>query len=168
MASDDPSIGAEVTDLSVDAKNTVIASDRTGGGEQRHGLVDGGSSASEDPEIKGRSIPAAARRAAAVTDRIPAARRSSGGSDRQSSAARPGSDPVRRQFFPADGGGGLGRRAGGEGHQGEGKLGAFQAEVTPGGSVVTWRVRRRSWQRRPRATALGGRRSISGQRWRAA
>ena len=37
MVSDVPSIGAEVTDLSVDAKNTVIASDLTGGGEQRHG-----------------------------------------------------------------------------------------------------------------------------------
>ena len=126
-----------MTDLSVDAKNTVIASNRIGGGEQRHGPVHGGSSASEDPEIKGRSILAAARRAAAVINRVPAARMSSGGSDRRSSAARPGSDPVRRQSYPADGGGGLGRRAAGDGHQGEGKLGAFQAEVAFGGFVVT-------------------------------
>ena len=89
VASDVPSFGAEVADLSVDAKNTVIASDRTGGDEQRHGPVDGGSSASEDPEIKGRNILAAARGAAAMIGRIPKARRSRGGSDRQSSGLSP-------------------------------------------------------------------------------
>ena len=94
---DDPGIGDEVTDLSVDAKNTVIASDLTGGGEQRHGPVNGGSSASVDPEIKDRSIPAAAQMAAAVIDRIQPARGSNGGSDRQPSATRSSNVPVRRQ-----------------------------------------------------------------------
>ena len=46
-ASGDPRIRAEVTDLSIDAKNTMIASDRTGGSECRHGPVDGDSPASE-------------------------------------------------------------------------------------------------------------------------
>ena len=36
-AAGDPSTRAEETDLSLDARNTVIASDLTGGGEQRHG-----------------------------------------------------------------------------------------------------------------------------------
>ena len=87
--SDVPRFGAEVTDLSVDAKNTVIASDRTGGDEQRHGSFVGGSSASEDPEIKGRKSLAAARGAAAMFGRIPEARRSRGGSDDQSSGLSP-------------------------------------------------------------------------------
>ena len=53
-ASGDPRIRAEVTDLSIDAKNTMIASDRTGGSERRHGPVDGDSPASEEPVIKSR------------------------------------------------------------------------------------------------------------------
>ena len=57
----------------------MIASDRTGDGERRRGPVDGGSSASKEPEIKGRSILAVARRAAAEIVPTPAARRSSGG-----------------------------------------------------------------------------------------
>ena len=121
--SNDPSNGTEVADLSIDAKNTVIASDRTGGGEQRHGPVDGGSSASDDPETKDRNTPAAAQIAAAVIDRIPAARGGSGGIGRRSSATRSGSGLVWRQASRRSGaGGGLDRRAGGEEHQGEGKL----------------------------------------------
>ena len=89
--SNGPSNGTEVADLSIDAKNAVIASDRTGGGEQRHGLIDSGSSASDDPETKDRSIPAAAPIAAAEIDQIPAARGGSGGGGRQSSATRSGS-----------------------------------------------------------------------------
>ena len=53
-ASGDPSIRAEETDLSIDAKNTMIASDRTGGSERNHGPVGGDSQASEEPEIKNR------------------------------------------------------------------------------------------------------------------
>ena len=82
----------------------MIASDRTGDGDRRRGPVDGGSSASKEPEIKGRSILAVARRAAAEIVPTPAARRSSGGGDR----------PVV--------GGGLDRRTTGVRHQGGGDL----------------------------------------------
>ena len=103
--SNDPSNGTEVADLSIDAKNAVIASDRTGGGEQRHGLVDSGSSASDDPETKDRSILAAAPIAAAAV------------------VSRRRLDPVAAGLaavLPALGGRGKGLdpRAGDEEHQG--------------------------------------------------
>ena len=60
----------------------MIASDRTGDGERRRGPVAGGSSAWKEPEIKGRSVLAVARRAAAEIVPTPVARRSSGSGDR--------------------------------------------------------------------------------------
>ena len=69
MASDDPRIGAEVTDLSVDAKNTVIASDLTGGGEQRHGWSTVARQRRSTLKSNKRS-PAAAQLTAAVIVRI--------------------------------------------------------------------------------------------------
>ena len=103
----------------------MIASDRTSGGEQRHGPVDGGSSASEEPEIKGRSTLAVARRAAAVIDPASAGHVGAAAATIvRSSAARPDSSPARRQFYRRSevGGGVLDRRATGVGHQGGGDL----------------------------------------------
>ena len=62
-------IGAEVTDLSVDAKNKVIASDLTGGGRTASRLVNGARQRRSTLKSNKRS-PAAAQLTAAVIDRI--------------------------------------------------------------------------------------------------
>ena len=48
----DPSIRVEETDLSLDAKNTMIASDRTKGSKRSRDPVGSGSPASDESEIK--------------------------------------------------------------------------------------------------------------------